>query len=82
MSLSDNTPSNTTTDTQSKTLIHTLADFDQLLTIARSHGVTQLSIGDIAVVIAPPSEPFKSQTPEFKAPVDWDAEAFKTFKNI
>lgn len=47
-------------------IITNLTDFEQLLLIAKRHGLTEFKLGDIAVVM--PLQAFEAEKPDYLAP--------------
>ncbi len=66
------------------TIVTCLADFDQLLTLARKHGVTQLRVDGIEAVLGLPPDlkPERERTTEAEIPKNIDAEAYSAYKNL
>lgn len=66
------------------TIVTTLAELDQLLSIARKHGLNHVKVGDIEAVFGPPVEvkAERQVDTEISLPKDIDAEAYQAYKNL
>lgn len=65
-------------------IVTSIADFDQLLTVAKRHGVTSLKLGDIELQIPgevkkDPTEYQRSEQPDTNA---INAIAYDTYRNL
>ncbi len=65
-------------------IITTLTDFENLIIIAKKHGLTELKLGDICFVVPPQLEPEKPQYVETKtrSSDEIDAEIYGTMTSI
>lgn len=68
---------------QSTTIVTSLDDFDRLLVIAKKHGVTQMKIEGIEVILPLPISDSRSEGLFTESPkIDIDAEAHLAYKNL
>lgn len=66
----------------SPTIVNSIGDFEQVLIIAKRHGVTHLKLGSIEAVIAATAEPVKEQATRPEGPSDLNAEAFMVYSKL
>ena len=64
------------------TVVTKLADFDELLRIAKKHGVAHLKLGDIEVLLAPQHDKPAADIHEIEKEINVDAEAWNAYKNL